>query len=88
MDLPGVCPLGIHLAFSSLDTFLRSSGRLMPGLDWICLSSDTHSGSGLPRLDLFRACAPLALDVLASVLAEAGPLLELTRFSSCGLDWR
>ena len=44
-----------------------------------------------------RAClgwtcfAPVLLwpmDVLASALAEAGPLLELTRFSSCGLDWR
>ena len=56
----GVCPLGVHLAFSSLDAFLRSTGRFMPGLDRICLSSDPHSGSDLPSLDLFCACAPLA----------------------------
>ena len=52
--------LGVHLAFSSLDAFLRSTGRFMPGLDRICLSSDPHSGSDLPSLDLFCACAPLA----------------------------
>ena len=56
----GVCPLGVHLAFSSLDASLRSTGRFMPGLDRICLSSDPHSGSDLPSLDLFCACAPLA----------------------------
>ena len=84
----GVCPLGVHLAFSSLDASLRSTGRFMPGLDRICLSSDPHSGSDLPSLDLFCACAPLPMDVLALALDEAGPLLELTRSRLCGLDWR
>ena len=96
--------LGLGLAWLGMAWVCVRSASTWPSLRWMrpCarLAASCPGWIGFAyrlirtrdRTCLAWTCfAPVLLwpmDVLASALDEAGPLLELTRSSSCGLDWR